>query len=484
MDSLSFPIKMIEGSEPKIIKQNHDDSHINRGSGDSNVNNSNDTREETFADHMQKEPENDAPKNNDHRERDEDIGQENTADTNNKVEPENSSAVNVVSQVSDTDKGPAPTVIHYGEVVFAAPVEIAGAGTPIAAPVKDDAPLPPPIHAVVKTHLIEVARPELSQLEKTLPTYQVITGDHEAELKPVVQNAMPGLASAAAIKAPETAVTGVIPSELALAAQSETTQKSPSVLAGATVIKVPETAVARVIETTVTGVISPELTVEAQPEKRGFDLKPGEFEALEKPELHLAKTIKPVVGQAASIAPSTYMLAVGEPEIDLKAMAPVQEAVATSRSVLSTTVMGANAASALQTTNAASANAAAQVIAAIKADKNSSNIEVRLDPPELGRVRISFTMETADAVKAVLSVERAETLDHLRRNASQFIEGLKMAGFGSVDIEFSEHGASEFAQDMEFEGFDSDPSFISAQDDANEIVYLSLRDDAQLNVLV
>ena len=91
---------------------------------------------------------------------------------------------------------------------------------------------------------------------------------------------------------------------------------------------------------------------------------------------------------------------------------------------------------------------------------------------------------TADAVKAVLSVERAETLDHLRRNASQFIEDLKMAGFGSVDIEFSQQGASEFTQDMEFEDSDSDPSFISAQDDANDIIYLSLRDDAQLNVLV
>ncbi len=477
MNSLSFPINMAEGSEPKVVNQNQDDPYIN--STRSAVKDSNDTREETFADHMQKEPENDAPNNNNtsnntgNRDQNEDSAQKNTVDTDIKIAPNFIEA----KLANVTDKGLVPTIIGYGEAVFAAPVEVAQAETPTVAPAEGKSP----IQAVVNTRLIEAARPGLSQLEKTLPTYetitgQVVTGDDGMEFKPKVQNTTPILVNAAAIKAPETAVTEVITSEFALTAKSETAQSLSPVVAGAVAIKASETAVA--------GAIGIDLPLEAQPETRSVDLKSGEFEVLEKPELSVNKTIKPVVGQAASIAPSTYMLTEGELEIDLKAMPSVQEAAATPRSALSASVMGTNVASASQTANAAAAGAAAQVIAAIKADKNSSNIEVRLDPPELGRVRISFTMESADAVKAVLSVERAETLDHLRRNVGQFMEDLKMAGFGSVDIEFSEHGSSEFAQDMEFEGFDSDPSLMTAQSDANDIVYLSLRDDAQLNVLV
>ncbi|CAK9039488.1 Basal-body rod modification protein FlgD [Durusdinium trenchii] len=77
--------------------------------------------------------------------------------------------------------------------------------------------------------------------------------------------------------------------------------------------------------------------------------------------------------------------------------------------------------------SAAAASAAAQIVAAIKTEAKSGNIELRLDPPEMGRVRMNLSIETADAVKAVLTVERPETLDHLRRNMNQFIDDLKMA---------------------------------------------------------
>lgn len=132
----------------------------------------------------------------------------------------------------------------------------------------------------------------------------------------------------------------------------------------------------------------------------------------------------------------------------------------------------------------AATTAAAQLVAAIRTESKSGNIEVRLDPPEMGRVRISLSVETADAVKAVLTVERPETLDHLRRNMAQFTDDLRMAGFTSVDVEFSENGGSAAFQD-ETGASEHDPigSFVP-ETTPNNIVYLSLRENAQLDLLV
>lgn len=127
--------------------------------------------------------------------------------------------------------------------------------------------------------------------------------------------------------------------------------------------------------------------------------------------------------------------------------------------------------------------AATQLVAAIKAERlgNSNNIEVRLDPPELGRVRIDFSMETADAVKAVLTAERSETLDHLRRNMNDLMDQLRQAGFTSIDLEFSSQGSSQFDQNetavtTEIEG--------DAPLQNSDVIYLSLRDGAQVDLLV
>lgn len=131
----------------------------------------------------------------------------------------------------------------------------------------------------------------------------------------------------------------------------------------------------------------------------------------------------------------------------------------------------------------AQAPAMSQLVAAVKAERvgNGNTIEVRLDPPDLGRVRIDFSLETADAVKAVVTVERSETLEHLRRNVNDLMDQLKQAGFTSVDLEFSDQGSSAFEE--------SDAAaFADMEGDApapqNDVVYLSLRDDAQMNLLV
>ncbi len=65
-----------------------------------------------------------------------------------------------------------------------------------------------------------------------------------------------------------------------------------------------------------------------------------------------------------------------------------------------------------------------------------TSIDVRLDPEDLGKVRLNFLpRETGFLV--VVSAERAETLDLLRRNAEDLKAGLLDMNFEGADLEFS-----------------------------------------------
>lgn len=195
------------------------------------------------------------------------------------------------------------------------------------------------------------------------------------------------------------------------------------------------------------------------------------------------RAAKPAMAPAAQAVSAVMPLTGGEFEPELAMTSFRQDNGLGANLTPVTPTASANTTLAAQTAASISAATAAQMVAAVKTDKNTGNFEVRLDPPEMGRVRISFSMETAEAVKAVLTVERAETLDYLRRNVSQFAEELRMAGFSSVDLEFSEHGASEFADEPEHFDMEADHALPMTEADKN-IVYLSLRDNAQLNLLV
>ncbi len=125
-----------------------------------------------------------------------------------------------------------------------------------------------------------------------------------------------------------------------------------------------------------------------------------------------------------------------------------------------------------------------QIQAAVIAHNGRDTIEVRLDPPDLGRVRIDFNVEGGDAIKAVVGADRAETLDYLRRNIADLEQQLKQAGFGSISFEFQSRGEQQVADDR-------DSADSTAQsDDYNDAagsrnkVYLSLRENAQLDLLL
>ncbi len=125
-----------------------------------------------------------------------------------------------------------------------------------------------------------------------------------------------------------------------------------------------------------------------------------------------------------------------------------------------------------------------QIQAAIVARNGRDVVEVRLDPPDLGRVRIGFNVENGETIRAVVGAERPETLDHLKRNIVDLEQHLKQAGFASISFEFSsdqqrfadgENAARELAAELE-----TDAGAAAIQN----TIYLSLRENAQLDLLL
>lgn len=74
--------------------------------------------------------------------------------------------------------------------------------------------------------------------------------------------------------------------------------------------------------------------------------------------------------------------------------------------------------------------------------RGEPRIELRLDPPELGRVIINLT-SVDNTVNAVLTVERPEILDLMRRHIELLSTALKNAGFETANLEFSSGGSDD-----------------------------------------
>ena len=71
--------------------------------------------------------------------------------------------------------------------------------------------------------------------------------------------------------------------------------------------------------------------------------------------------------------------------------------------------------------------------------QGASRFNIRLDPPELGRIDVKLQVDSAGAVNARLTVDRAETLDLFQRDRQQLERALAQAGLDSsrTSIEFS-----------------------------------------------
>jgi flagellar hook-length control protein FliK len=91
------------------------------------------------------------------------------------------------------------------------------------------------------------------------------------------------------------------------------------------------------------------------------------------------------------------------------------------------------------TSNAPAAGAPAVPIAGIaveiaaQAQAGRSRFDIRLDPPELGRIDVRLEVDRDGKVTSRLIVERPETLDILRRDASEIERSLQQAGLKTAD---------------------------------------------------
>jgi flagellar hook-length control protein FliK len=83
-------------------------------------------------------------------------------------------------------------------------------------------------------------------------------------------------------------------------------------------------------------------------------------------------------------------------------------------------------------------NAIAVEIAS-QARAGNSRFEIRLDPPELGRIDVRLDIDNDGNVKSRLVIERADTYDLLRRDQSTLERALQQAGLKTSDngLEFS-----------------------------------------------
>ncbi|WOI52952.1 flagellar hook-length control protein FliK [Parvularcula sp. LCG005] len=89
-----------------------------------------------------------------------------------------------------------------------------------------------------------------------------------------------------------------------------------------------------------------------------------------------------------------------------------------------------------------------QVVAAIAAHPQERNLDLRLDPPHLGRVRIEFDFGHDGILRAVVSAAEPDTLQLLRRNVADLTRELADAGFGESRIDFSERHPGAAPDDL------------------------------------
>ena len=86
---------------------------------------------------------------------------------------------------------------------------------------------------------------------------------------------------------------------------------------------------------------------------------------------------------------------------------------------------------------------------AARAQSGSNRFEIRLDPPDLGRIDVRLDVDKGGNVTSHLVVEKSATLDLLRRDAPELERALQQAGLKTDD------GGLQFSlRDQQFAGRD------------------------------
>ena len=106
------------------------------------------------------------------------------------------------------------------------------------------------------------------------------------------------------------------------------------------------------------------------------------------------------------------------------------------------------------------------------ADRGNTHFEIRLDPPELGRVDIRMSVGRSGQVQAQLKFDRPETLELFQRDARALEKALSDAGLSAdaADLEFSMQDQSDkafadmFQQDNKPMSFANDNDALTAHE--------------------
>ncbi|GFE64423.1 flagellar hook-length control protein FliK [Litoreibacter roseus] len=104
-----------------------------------------------------------------------------------------------------------------------------------------------------------------------------------------------------------------------------------------------------------------------------------------------------------------------------------------------------------------------QITQAIKT-ADAREIEVRLDPEELGKVRLVLS-QRENGMSVQIIAERPETLDIMRRNASELSADLHQAGFENTEFSFEHRENQNSSEDTTGSSSGQD----SATDDSNTV---------------
>jgi flagellar hook-length control protein FliK len=97
-----------------------------------------------------------------------------------------------------------------------------------------------------------------------------------------------------------------------------------------------------------------------------------------------------------------------------------------------------------------------EIAAHARAGRN--RFEIRLDPPELGRIDVRLDVDRSGHVTSRLVVEKAETLDMLRRDAPELERALQQVG-----LRTSDSGLQFALRDQSFAGRDDRPALPDAE---------------------
>jgi chemotaxis protein MotD len=85
-----------------------------------------------------------------------------------------------------------------------------------------------------------------------------------------------------------------------------------------------------------------------------------------------------------------------------------------------------------------------------KAMAGKNRFEIRLDPPELGKIHVRLDVDHKGEVTSIITADRSETFDLLRRDAQALERALQDAGIKTANngLQFSlrDHGAGRHDQ--------------------------------------